>query len=76
MSSSGAGREIFHFLVACYADPQLEDETPLPAAVHVLKACGLYGMLPSRGPTEVEDAVLAEQERLKQRTFVARAAGL
>ena len=22
---------------------ELESETPLPAAVHVLKACGLYG---------------------------------
>jgi hypothetical protein len=45
----------------------LESETPLPAAVHVLKACGLYGMLPPRGPTEVEDAVLAEEERQSER---------
>jgi hypothetical protein len=35
--------------------------------VHVLKACGLYGMLPPRGPTEVEDAVLAEEERQSER---------
>jgi hypothetical protein len=46
---------------------ELESETPLPAAVHVLKACGLYGMLPPRGPTEVEDAVLAEEERQSER---------
>ena len=53
---------------------ELEGEHPLPAAVHVLKACGLYGMLPPRGPTEVEDAVLAEQQRLKQRQYAALAA--
>ena len=46
---------------------ELESETPLPAAVHVLKACGLYGMLPPCGPTEVEDAVLAEQGRQSER---------
>ena len=46
---------------------ELGGETPLPAAVHVLKACGLYGMLPPRGPAEVEDAVLAEQERQSER---------
>src|SRR5262249_50104347 len=46
---------------------ELEGETPLPAAVHVLKACGLYGMLSPRGPTEVEDAVLAEEERQSER---------
>jgi hypothetical protein len=45
----------------------LDGEEPLPAAVHVLKACGLYGMLPPRGPTEVEDAVLAEEERQSER---------
>jgi RNA-directed DNA polymerase len=32
--------------------------------VHVLKAYGLYGMLPPRGPTEPEDVVRAEQHRL------------
>ena len=46
---------------------ELDGEHPLPAAVHVLKACGLYGMLPPRGPAEVEDAVLAEQERQSER---------
>jgi len=50
---------------------ELEGETPLPAAVHVLKACGLYGMLPPRGPTEVEDAVLAEQQRQGERRRAA-----
>ena len=42
-------------------------QTVLPAAVHVLKACGLYGMVPPRGPTDVEDALLAEQERQSER---------
>ena len=50
---------------------ELEGETPLPAAVHVLKACGLYGMLPPRGPTEPEDAVLAEQQRQGERRRAA-----
>jgi hypothetical protein len=46
---------------------ELEGETPLPAAVHVLKACGLYGMVIPLGPTEVDDALLAEQERQSER---------
>ena len=46
---------------------ELEGEHPLPAAVHVLKACGLYGVVSPLGPTEVEDAVLAEQERQSER---------
>jgi hypothetical protein len=41
---------------------KLVGETPLPAAVQVLKACGLYGLLASRGSTEVEDAVLAPRQ--------------
>jgi hypothetical protein len=46
---------------------ELEGETPLPAAVHVLKACGLYGMVPPHGATALEDVVLAEQERQRER---------
>ena len=46
---------------------ELEGEHPLPAAVHVLKACGLYGNVSPLGPTEVEDALLAEQERQSER---------
>jgi hypothetical protein len=46
---------------------ELEGEHPLPAAVHVLKACGLYGMVIPHGPTEVDDALLAEQERQSER---------
>ena len=39
---------------------ELEGETPLPAAIHVLKACGLYGggQAPS-GPTAPEPIALA-----------------
>lgn len=40
------------------------------AAVHVLKACGLYGMPAPSGPTEAEDAEIAgkqrEQDRVRQ----------
>ena len=46
---------------------ELEGEARLQAAVHILKCCGLYGMLPPRGPTEVDDALLAEQERQSER---------
>ena len=49
----------------------LEGEHPLPAAVHVLKACGLYGNVSPLGPTEVEDAVLAEQQRQGERRRTA-----
>jgi hypothetical protein len=34
---------------------------------HILKACGLYGMVPPRGPIDVEDALLAEQEHQSER---------
>jgi len=53
---------------------ELEGETPLPASMSVLKACGLYGMLPPRGPTEREDALLAEQERQSERRAALMAA--
>jgi hypothetical protein len=46
---------------------ELEGKHPFPAAVHVLKACGLYGMVIPLGPTEVDDALLAEQERQSER---------
>jgi hypothetical protein len=50
---------------------ELDGETPLPAAVHVLKACGLYGMLPPRGPVDSEDIAIAEQQRAKDRRQAA-----
>jgi hypothetical protein len=53
---------------------ELEGETPLPAAVHVLKACGLYGAPAPRGPTEPEDAAIAVQRRHKDRMFASLAA--
>jgi hypothetical protein len=56
---------------------ELEGETPLPAAIHVLKACGLYGGVPvPQGPTEVEDAVLAEKARQRHRMYAALQAEL
>ena len=46
---------------------ELEGETPLQAAIHVLKACGLYSMPVPQGPTDPEDAARAERLRQKQR---------
>src|SRR2546422_3751766 len=49
---------------------ELEGEQPLPAAVHVLKACGLYGGIAApQGPTEVEDAVAAQRQRAYHRAL-------
>jgi hypothetical protein len=53
---------------------ELESETPLPAAVHVLKACGLYGGVPApQGPTEVEDAVVEQRQRAYHRALASMA---
>jgi hypothetical protein len=48
-------------------EQELEGENRLQAAVHVLKACKLYGIPVVAGPTEVEDIVIAAQSRLQQR---------
>jgi hypothetical protein len=47
---------------------ELEGDTPLPAAIQVLKSCGLYGAggRPT-GPTTVEDADLANRQRASDR---------
>jgi hypothetical protein len=54
---------------------ELEGEHPLPAAVHVLKACGLYGNVSPLGPTEVEDAEIAQRQRVYGRMLASLAAG-
>ena len=54
---------------------ELEGEHPLPAAVHVLKACGLYGNVSPLGPTEVEDAEIAQRRRVYDRMLASLAAG-
>lgn len=46
---------------------ELEGEAPLPAAVHVLKACGLYRLNAPAGPVAVADAALAQKEQDKDR---------
>jgi len=43
---------------------ELEGEAPLQAAVHVLKACGLYGVCPPWGETDPEK--IAEQRAAEQ----------
>ncbi len=54
---------------------EIETETPLPATVHVLKACGLYGGgIPApQGSTEVEDAVVEQRQRAYHRAFASMA---
>jgi hypothetical protein len=46
---------------------ELEGENRLQAAVHVLKACRLYGAELPLGPTDVGEIVIVEKERVKQR---------
>jgi hypothetical protein len=53
---------------------ELEGEAPLQAAIHVLKACSLYGALPApSGPTEVEDAEIALKRKGFDRMLAALA---
>ena len=54
---------------------ELEGETPLPTAIHVVKACGLYGMPAPQGPTDVEDVVVAQRRRAYERMLTGLAAG-
>ena len=53
---------------------ELKGENRLQAAVHVLKACRLYGAEVPTGSTDAEDIVIGEKERVKkrqQRSFFA-----
>ena len=50
-------------------------QTVLPAAVHVLKACGLYGMVIPLGPTEVDDIDLAQRRRVYERKLASLEVG-
>jgi hypothetical protein len=43
---------------------ELDGETPLPAAIQVLKSCGIYGAVGRpTGPTTPEDAHLEQRQR-------------
>ena len=55
---------------------ELEGENPVPVAVHILKACGLYGLLAPQGPVEAEEMAVAEQERVNQRKQRVRMASM
>jgi len=47
---------------------ELEGDTPLPAAIQVLKSCGLYGAVGRpTGPTTVEEAEQAQLSRAVER---------
>src|SRR4029450_11045120 len=53
---------------------ELKGENRLHAAVHVLKACRLYGAELPSGSTDAEDIVIMQKERVKdrqQRSFFA-----
>lgn len=52
---------------------ELDGETPLPAAVHGLRAVGLYGTVPApQGPTEGEDAGVEQRQRDSHRLLASR----
>ena len=46
---------------------ELKGENRLQVAVHVLKACRLYGAEVRTGSTDAEEIVVAEKERVKKR---------
>jgi hypothetical protein len=46
---------------------ELKGENRLHAAVHVLKACRLYGAELPLGSTDAEDIVISQKERVKNR---------
>jgi hypothetical protein len=48
---------------------ELKGENRLHAAVHVLKACRLYGAEVPTGSTDAEEIVVAEKERVKRRQW-------
>ena len=51
---------------------ELEGETPLQAAIHVLKACGLYGGIAApRGPIEPDEIAIAMQLKDYDRAHAA-----
>jgi hypothetical protein len=53
----------------------LDGEQPLAAAIHVLKACGLYGGIPApTGPVDVEEADIAQRRRDYDRMLASLAA--
>ena len=57
-------------------EQELEGENRLQAAVHVLKACKLYGLPVAAGPTDVEDIAIAAQTRMQERQTKALLAGI
>lgn len=55
----------------------LDSDRPLPAAVVVLRACGLYAGLPvPSGPVEVADAEIEQRRHATDRMLRGMAAGL
>ena len=54
----------------------LGGEHPLTAAIHVLKACSVYGAVPApSGPTELADAAIVQKRRDYDRLLADLAAG-
>ena len=52
-------------------DSDLEGENPLPAAVQVLKACGLYGVTWPLGSTDPEELKAAARRRAEELEIAA-----
>jgi hypothetical protein len=45
----------------------LDGENPLPAAIHVIRAAGLYGVPPPSGSVEAEDLDIARRKKERHR---------
>ncbi len=53
----------------------LDGDQPLAAAIHILKACGLYGGIPApQGPTEPAEAAITQKRRDYDRLLAELAA--
>jgi hypothetical protein len=57
-------------------EQELLGEAPLSAAVHILKACRLYGLPVPQGPIEPEELAAQEQERANRRKQRLRMANI
>jgi predicted transcriptional regulator len=57
-------------------EQELERENRLQASVHILRACGVYGMVPPAGPTDPATIALAQRLQADERQHGAAEAEL
>ena len=57
-------------------EKELDGETPVPAAIHVLRACGLYGAAAPAGPIEPEEIAARMQLAADTRQHAAEEADI